>query len=262
MKFARRFAVAAILLAALFFAISGGREIWGIASLLAVLLAAREWGRLAGLGGGANLFFVLLTLGFLIICATLFLENNGDAGANFLGGLCVFWAIFAPCCLIRRWLPPRAILCAIGILSLGGAWLSSILLYDAAPIFLAGALGIAWLADAAAYVFGKTLGKTPMSPLLSPKKTWEGFGGAILAGHACAIIFRLLEFADDSPLMAYAIFCVCAVMLGTVGDLWESLMKRRAGVKDSGGLLPGHGGMLDRVDSVLPVLPFAGLLLP
>ena len=119
--------------------------------------------------------------------------------------------------------------------------------------------GTIWLGDSGAYYAGRTLGRHKMSPRISPNKTWEGLaGGAVATVIAAIVLGRLLRVGLDWPeLVGVAIILAVAA---PVGDLVESLFKRDTGVKDSSGLLPGHGGLLDRTDSLLfaapPVLGF------
>jgi phosphatidate cytidylyltransferase len=117
------------------------------------------------------------------------------------------------------------------------------------PLILIGSI---WINDTMAYIVGSMIGKTPLSPI-SPKKTWEGtIGGAILAILVVALIAK---FAFNTAwLYAIAIPTIGAVV-GTLGDLLESKLKRMAGVKDSGNMMPGHGGFLDRFDSMLLATP-------
>ncbi|OJV50427.1 MAG: hypothetical protein BGO31_13755 [Bacteroidetes bacterium 43-16] len=113
-----------------------------------------------------------------------------------------------------------------------------------------------WMNDTMAYIVGSFIGRTPFSPI-SPKKTWEGTaGGAILtiAGAAVWAHYAQVEGLSSIDWMALA---ACAAIAGTAGDLLESKLKRMAGVKDSGNIMPGHGGALDRFDSLLAALPFA-----
>lgn len=112
-----------------------------------------------------------------------------------------------------------------------------------------------WLNDTGAYCFGSTMGRHRMFPRLSPKKSWEGFAGGLLccllAGWACSAWFNDLGWSLWTWLLAGAAVCAFA----TWGDLFESMLKRNAGVKDSGSIIPGHGGILDRIDSLLFVSP-------
>ena len=112
--------------------------------------------------------------------------------------------------------------------------------------------GIAWGADVGAYFAGKSFGKTKLAPRISPGKTWEGVaGGMLLAGSVCGIGVFLWQ--DQS--WFWLLMTLILIGLSVCGDLFESFVKRQTGVKDSGSLLPGHGGMLDRIDSILIVLP-------
>jgi len=124
------------------------------------------------------------------------------------------------------------------------------------PIILIASI---WINDTMAYVVGSFIGKTPLSSI-SPKKTWEGtIGGAILAIVVVTLGGRyLLEINHIKILL---IISATAAIVGTLGDLWESKLKRLAGVKDSGNLMPGHGGFLDRFDSLLVATPFVWLLI-
>lgn len=109
---------------------------------------------------------------------------------------------------------------------------------------------VTWLSDTGAYLVGRSIGKTSLSPVISPKKTVEGLVGGLLA----AVLFGLLAndvFGLDLPILVAATVALILALLGVLGDLAESLIKRQAGVKDSGTLIPGHGGMLDRIDALL-----------
>jgi phosphatidate cytidylyltransferase len=127
-------------------------------------------------------------------------------------------------------------------------------------------LGLAWIADTAAYFAGNAFGRRQIAPSISPGKTWEGVAGAV---GAC-LIYAIICALPGAPLGQYvhgatwATYLAGAALLcgvSIVGDLFESALKRRAGAKDSGALLPGHGGVLDRIDSVMPTLPIAAMLL-
>jgi phosphatidate cytidylyltransferase len=119
----------------------------------------------------------------------------------------------------------------------GAGWLMPVLL-----------IASIWINDTMAYIVGSLIGKTPFSPI-SPKKTWEGtIGGAILAVLAVVLIGH---FAFQFPVKALLLISITAAIVGTAGDLFESKLKRLAGVKDSGSIMPGHGGFLDRFDSLL-----------
>lgn len=112
-----------------------------------------------------------------------------------------------------------------------------------------------------AYIVGSMIGKTPFSKI-SPKKTWEGTGGgALLCVVVIAALSRLIPAAKDIALQHWIAVAALAAVFGTLGDLLESKLKRMAGVKDSGRIMPGHGGFLDRFDSLLIATPFVWLYL-
>lgn len=117
-----------------------------------------------------------------------------------------------------------------------------------------------WVNDTGAYLVGSRWGKTPLAPSISPKKTVEGSIGGLLLTLLSAVILHLLLFPKRSWLHILLIAAVVAIF-GTIGDLFESSLKRQAGVKDSGKLIPGHGGILDRIDSFLLAVPAVYLLL-
>jgi phosphatidate cytidylyltransferase len=120
-------------------------------------------------------------------------------------------------------------------------------------------LAVVWIADTAAYFAGRRWGRRKLAPSISPGKTWEGAGGALIGGAAYAMILSVFL---EGNLMVFVGMAVLLVAVSIVGDLFESAAKRQAGVKDSGTLLPGHGGMLDRIDSATAVLPVAALAVP
>ncbi len=120
------------------------------------------------------------------------------------------------------------------------------------PRFLLFALVITWAGDTAAYFAGRALGKRPLAPVLSPKKTWEGTIASLLGALLVAVVFSRWMFVPVAHLLAMA---VVGNVAGQAGDLLESAYKRSAGVKDSGALLPGHGGVLDRIDALILAIP-------
>lgn len=114
--------------------------------------------------------------------------------------------------------------------------------------------------DVGGYVAGVLFGKHPMAPTVSPKKSWEGFGGSVLACTVAGVLFFATLF-DGASWWQGALFGLAVVCSATLGDLGESMIKRDIGIKDMGQLLPGHGGLMDRLDSLLPTAPVAWLLL-
>lgn len=144
-------------------------------------------------------------------------------------------------------------------------------LFRHSPAYLLSVMALVWIADIGAYTAGKLFGKNKLAPSISPGKSWEGaIGGgvAVLVIAALSIVFGGAALADTFAAhvqakwgwLALAAILVVLVAASVVGDLFESQLKRRAGVKDSSKLLPGHGGVLDRIDALIPVLPLAALI--
>jgi phosphatidate cytidylyltransferase len=123
------------------------------------------------------------------------------------------------------------------------------------------ALGVVWVADTAAYFFGRRFGRTKLAPQISPGKTWAGVWGAAGAVVLYWIVVWAIAPAGSVRLVSGLMLALLMTALSIVGDLFESWMKRVAGVKDSGDLLPGHGGLLDRVDGLTATLPLAAIYL-
>ncbi|MBZ6002626.1 phosphatidate cytidylyltransferase [Leuconostoc gelidum subsp. aenigmaticum] len=120
---------------------------------------------------------------------------------------------------------------------------------------------IVWITDSGAYMFGRALGKHKLAPKISPNKTWEGsIGGSVVAIVIIPIIFSMFKWLPNYGLLELLVFAIILSIAGQLGDLIESGFKRHYGVKDSGNILPGHGGILDRFDSMLIVMPLMAIL--
>ena len=187
----------------------------------------------------------------------------------------LFWAVrFAPS--LKLGLPPMAgignlLLSRLYALSLLAAFAAIAVFYARSPIYLLSVMAIVWVADIGAYFSGRALGKRKLAPSISPGKSWEGaIGGGIsvLVLATALIVVGGPALGDTFPVHLHArlgwlptlAILVGLVAFSVVGDLFESQLKRRAGVKDSGNTLPGHGGVLDRIDALVPVLPMAALV--
>ncbi|MFN4115087.1 MAG: phosphatidate cytidylyltransferase [Inhella sp.] len=239
--------------------------------LLAIALAAWEWSRLNGLQGAAAVWFgveLFVVLAFLVWAApvlpTLFwLLTLGFwvlGGAWLMRGAAPAWA--------QR---DRGLRLVIGMLVLLPAGLALLAWKQAGLNALLSVLCLVWMADIAAYFGGRAFGRRKLAPSISPGKSWEGVWSGLLGVLLLAwfwsswvdvqswvdgpsVYSRLID-GLGWPLAAAALLLLTA--LSVVGDLVESLIKRAAGAKDSSRLLPGHGGVLDRIDALLPVLPAA-----
>lgn len=143
---------------------------------------------------------------------------------------------------------------AAGLLYIFGAWRCGVHLRDANPHWLLFALALVWVGDSTAYYVGKGFGRHRMAPRLSPAKTWEGAVASLAASLAFGILY-LRRFIPEVALNEAVALSLAAAVAGQLGDLVESALKRGAGLKDSGSLLPGHGGFLDRLDSSLFTMP-------
>jgi len=142
----------------------------------------------------------------------------------------------------------------LGVVYIFGCWKCAILVHDRSPHWLMFALLVNWCGDIGAYYVGKNFGRHRLAPRVSPKKTLEGTAGSLLAALLLGGWY-LYRFVPGLSLPAIGVLALAANAAGQIGDLAESALKRGAGVKDSGTLLPGHGGFLDRVDSTLFALP-------
>jgi len=263
--FPARLATAAVLLAVCISALLYLPNLWWTILILPVLWAgAWEWSALAGWRSAARWSFVALALASALgVLATVPAGGDGALLPLVYGAAALFWITAVPAILTRRWQARSGVaLASIGWLVLVPAWLALARL-QIDPVRLLALLGIIWLSDTAAYLSGRRWGRHKLAPAISPGKTWEGVAGA---GVAVAVYYVALSFA--APAWGWwqgaggaVLFAGIAVM-GIVGDLFESWMKRLAAVKDSGTLLPGHGGVLDRIDSLTAALPVAALLLP
>lgn len=239
------------------------RRLFALLVALVLVLAGAEWGRLAGLGARAALAYGIV-IG-LLGSATAWVPGPGSAwGDALMGAGAVFWLLLVPAWM-RRGVgrSGSAALALAGFLALTLAGFAALSL---PPGHLLLVLGLAWIADTAAYFAGNAFGRRQLAPSISPGKTWEGVAGAV---GAC-LIYAIICALPGAPLGPYvqgatwaAYLAGAALLCGAsiVGDLFESGLKRRAGAKDSGALLPGHGGVLDRIDSVMPTLPIAAMLL-
>lgn len=266
--FTARLATAIVLLAACIGALLFLPNRWWSAALLPLFFgAAWEWGGLAGLRRTGRWAYAALVLASAAALCVLLADAAPAARAGPLemslygvGG--VFWIVVAPLWIARRWQTRSAPLLSItGWIVLVPAWLALARL-QAEPERLLALLVIIWLSDTAAYLAGRAWGRHKMAPSISPGKTWEGLAGAVVAVAVYYVGLSLAAPAWNGWQGAGgAVLFGAVTVMGVVGDLFESWAKRQAAVKDSGTLLPGHGGILDRLDSMTAALPVAALVL-
>jgi phosphatidate cytidylyltransferase len=184
------------------------------------------------------------------------------------GGATLFWVVGPPAWVEFGWrVESKLVLTLVGWLALIATWVSVVQLQARSPALLLALMAIVWVADSAAYFAGRRFGKRKLAPAISPGKTWEGVYGALIAVAVYAL--ALLPFAEGAgysaaivpaSVIAWVALAVALAGVSIVGDLFESQLKRMRGVKDSGKLLPGHGGVLDRIDALLAALPPAALI--
>lgn len=249
-------------LAGLFLLSSPG---WALASGLFIGIGAWEWGRLSGLSGVARVAYALALAAIawgLGVAAGVTAPGGGAGLASVFWVAVVFWLLVALPWLARGWhaVGPAAPLAA-GAVVLVPAWLAVVLLQHD-PARLLALMATAWVADTGAYFVGRRFGRRKLAPRVSPGKSWEGVAGGVLAVAAYGLLLEWLQpglVPGGSP-ATRLLFLQALLGLGIVGDLFESWMKREAGLKDSGSLLPGHGGVLDRIDSLTSTLPAAALM--
>lgn len=171
----------------------------------------------------------------------------------------VFWLVVVPIALYHNRFSAHRLLNAIlGVFLMMSLWLALVVAKEINPLVLLAMIATIWLADSAAYFAGKQFGRHKLAPAISPGKTWEGVAGALFAVAVYAAVLKL-SGAVDSWYVIPELWLI--TIAGIYGDLFESFFKRRANLKDSGHFLPGHGGLLDRVDGVIPALPIGLCLL-
>ena len=235
---------------------------WLWAALMAGVtgLAAFEWARLSDFPPlSARAYAALLALGAL--AAPYALAEDWPAFQTGLVLLAmVFWLLVAPLWLLGRWRAQQPFMRAlVGVVLLLPTWAALLYLHARGPAVLLGAMSIVWIADTAAYFAGRRFGRRKLAPAISPGKTWEGVAGA---WSALALYAGALGLWFGMPVLSLILMVSGLLYLSVLGDLFESWIKRVSGMKDSGTLLPGHGGVLDRIDALTATLPIAmGMLM-
>ncbi len=232
------------------------------------LLGAWEWGRLCGLSLARNTFYVLIIAG--CVSAIYFSDFHLDdrwAVPGFLWWLAIALWVTSQSRVEKPRALPRWLRLIAGVLTLVLAWASLTSLHAISAqgaFWLTLLFALVWGSDTGAFFSGRRWGHHSLAPAISPGKTWEGFAGGLLIG----VIIALLIYAAGSlqglalPSISWVLpVCVMVIGFSVVGDLAESLLKRQIGAKDSGHLLPGHGGVLDRVDALLAAAPVLAMAL-
>lgn len=241
------------------------------ATLLAVFVGFGSW-EWAGMSGyNKPISRMLYTLVIVSVLGGCFIFRNTLVSLFIIAGAVIWWlfAIFLVVTYQRGAVSipdSRLWKAGMGLWVLVPAWLSLVILHANGPdgvvsvLFL---LVLIWLADTAAYLCGRRWGKTKLSSRVSPEKSWEGVFGALLASLAISMGYALVTNMQGIHIVIFLAICLVTVSGSVLGDLLESMMKRCESLKDSSSLLPGHGGVMDRIDSLTAAGPIflAGLWL-
>ncbi len=220
-----------------------------------ILAGAWEWSGFLRPEKAAVRFVYVGLIAALLVAASVGLANEFVVGVILKVALAwwliaLFWVFVFPTPI------PKLAGWICGALVLIPAYLAIMSLYSLQPALLLFVLIIVWVADIGAYFTGKRFGKVKLAPKISPGKTWEGVFGGLLAVAALALVRARWLDIEIAVLLP---FCLAVAIISIIGDLTVSMFKRNAGVKDSGRLFPGHGGVLDRIDSVTAAAPLFAL---
>lgn len=241
--------------------------VWGLLTLAFLAVGAWEWTRLLPAASPWPAVAAVLVAG---VAALAWRAQAPWPQAALVGGcvlLLAFWVVGGVLRLARHEARGGGGLLAAALLF--GCWLALYELRLLGPVPLLSSMAVIWVADIAAYFVGRAVGRRKLAPSISPGKSWEGAIGGFFAVAVIGLLAAAAPALADSlpallvqragPVAAVAALVAIAA-LSIVGDLHESLLKRQAGVKDSGWILPGHGGVLDRIDALIPTMPAALLL--
>jgi phosphatidate cytidylyltransferase len=218
-----------------------------------IVAGAWEWsGFLGHAGAGARFAFLALIAALLVVTVLFFSDWTEQILMLSLAWwfVALIWTFLYPTPI------PQPIRWITGVLVLVPLYIALMILYTAGPMILLFALLVVWVADSGAFFAGKTMGRVKLAPQISPGKTWEGVIGGLLAVVLLTVLRSVWVETDLAVLVP---FFLAVGALSIVGDLTVSMFKRTAGVKDSGTLFPGHGGVLDRIDSVAAAAPLFAL---
>ncbi|MFP5417886.1 MAG: phosphatidate cytidylyltransferase [Gammaproteobacteria bacterium] len=257
----RRVLTAGILLAAFVAAVVWAPSgLWAVLMAAIVGLAAHEWAHVSQFPLFASRLYATALTGVTLLLPFLLPEAwHLPVLVGLLVPALIFWLVIAPLWLIAKWRAPQVFVrAAMGVVLLLPTWAALLYLHARGPVLLLGVLAIVWIADTAAYFSGRRFGRHKLAPAISPGKTWEGVAGA---WGALALYAVGVAFWTDLDIVPLVLLMSGLLYFSVLGDLFESWIKRVAGMKDSGSILPGHGGVLDRVDALTSTLPLAMAIL-
>lgn len=250
----QRVVTAVIALAALLIVLFALPPVIAKLVIAAVLLAgAWEWsGFFSGVGTPLRIAYVAAIAVLFWVFVVAMPEYAGELllASMVWWLLALIWTFFfpTPIPMLARWV--------IGAIVLVPMYVALVVLYDIEQLILLFALLVVWVADTGAYLAGKKFGRVKLAPEISPGKTWEGVIGGLVA---VVLLVVGTSFWTETDLATLLPFCLAAAILSIVGDLTVSMFKRTVGVKDSGTMFPGHGGVLDRIDSIAAAAPLFAL---
>ena len=225
-------------------------------------LAAWEWGGLMKQDQPARVMYSFV---LLLFCWQLTVAAQ-QLVPVLLGVAAAFWILVVPLWFRYKWTLAGNDFFGylLGALVILPTWAAMVALHAVSTWLLLAAMALVWVADISAYFAGRAFGRHKLAPAISPGKTWEGVAGAVVGVTVYgAIVLNYSPLAGQVPLAApwLALLLLLLTAVSVIGDLFESLLKRQAGIKDSSNLLPGHGGLLDRIDALTSTLPLAALIL-
>lgn len=230
-------------------------KVWACLTLGITLIGVWEWSNLIKLNKPQMLCLMatasILGLSIVFVSKSALTPYQHYIILSLLGLSTFFWVVIAPIWLItKKACTNRLVMAILGLLLLLATWFGFIGLHAISPWLLLATIATVSIADSAAYFAGKRFGRHKLAPEISPGKTWEGVAGALFAITLYGAVLCYLK--QYSLWLIIGLWLI--VVLSIMGDLVESLLKRQAGLKDSGQLLPGHGGVLDRIDGLIPTL--------
>ncbi len=225
-------------------------------------LAAWEWGGLMKQDQPARVMYAFV---LLLFCWQLSV-GAPELVPALLGVSAAFWILVVPLWFRFKWRLAGNDFFGylLGALVILPTWAAMVALNTAGTWLMLAAMALVWVADISAYFAGRTFGRHKLAPAISPGKTWEGVAGAVVGVLIYGgIVLAFSPLKDTLPLSLPLVILMLVLLtaVSVMGDLFESLLKRQAGLKDSSNLLPGHGGVLDRIDALTSTLPLAALIL-
>lgn len=244
---------------------AAGDVAWALFAGAIALVACWEWSRLCGFRRGAQLAYLGACGAIAAALLAAYLRAPGRVFANLAEASFIaaayFWVFAVPVWLALRLRAQPWAAGVAGWVVVWPTWAALVVLREASPWILLAAAALVWVADIAAYFAGRRFGRRKLAPAISPGKTWEGaVGGGVMVLIYGFFLSSKLPVALSGNLALLLVILVVLTAISILGDLFESLLKRQAGLKDSSNVLPGHGGVLDRIDSLTSTLPLVALV--